>query len=354
VPKGNLIPLLEHQPELVKKASYEVQSSVPLEMFEIFVNHLETGTKVSVTKENAFAISLLAKEFGLVELLSECSSRYVVSLLDFIVLSERMTKLEHQISCLDLAVAPQLKESIANHEQQLQSLRSVIETKTATLRTEIDQLRHSAQLLQTELETLKSTTKPGPDPDPEIHTPSSPPHPVPPVSPSPALPPIQPAPELPLNETKSLDGIISYLTRKHGGNVHDKGIVTITSKSIEKPCYPPRNAADLTTDIGFHSMNEPDQWICWDFHDMRLRPTCYTRRSCGLKSWLVESSLDGETWTVIDRKKDNKDFKELNTASFAFWKLAECRFIRLTMTGKRHESFDTLSIYAFEVFETLN
>jgi hypothetical protein len=30
-------------------------------------------------------------------------------------------------------------------------------------------------------------------------------------------------------EARSLDGIISYLTRKHGGNVHDKGIVTITS-----------------------------------------------------------------------------------------------------------------------------
>jgi hypothetical protein len=34
----------------------------------------------------------------------------------------------------------------------------------------------------------------------------------------------------PLNEADSLDGVISYLTRKRGGNVHDKGIVTITSK----------------------------------------------------------------------------------------------------------------------------
>jgi hypothetical protein len=38
--------------------------------------------------------------------------------------------------------------------------------------------------------------------------------------------------EFPLKEAKSLEGIISYLTRKHGGNVHDKGIVTITSKSV--------------------------------------------------------------------------------------------------------------------------
>jgi hypothetical protein len=38
--------------------------------------------------------------------------------------------------------------------------------------------------------------------------------------------------EFQLKEAKSLDGMISYLTRKHGGNVHDKGIVRITSKSV--------------------------------------------------------------------------------------------------------------------------
>jgi hypothetical protein len=31
---------------------------------------------------------------------------------------------------------------------------------------------------------------------------------------------------------ESLEGIISYLTKKHGGNVHEKGIVTIASKSV--------------------------------------------------------------------------------------------------------------------------
>jgi hypothetical protein len=35
-----------------------------------------------------------------------------------------------------------------------------------------------------------------------------------------------------LKQAKAVDGIISYLTGKHGGNVHEKGIVTITSKSI--------------------------------------------------------------------------------------------------------------------------
>jgi hypothetical protein len=45
--------------------------------------------------------------------------------------------------------------------------------------------------------------------------------------------------EFPLKEANSLDGIIFYLTRKHGGNVHENGIVTITSKSVykDKPSY---------------------------------------------------------------------------------------------------------------------
>jgi hypothetical protein len=34
-------------------------------------------------------------------------------------------------------------------------------------------------------------------------------------------------------EAKSLDGIISYLTKEHDENVEEKGIVTITSKSVK-------------------------------------------------------------------------------------------------------------------------
>jgi hypothetical protein len=144
----------------------------------------------------------------------------------------------------------------------------------------------------------------------------------------------------PLKEAKSVDGIISYLTWKHGGNVHDKGIVTITSKSVinDDPKYAVWNLADLTSDSVFWSKNEPGQWVCLDFHEMRLRPTHYTIKSYRLKSWVVESSLDGEAWTETDRKADNQDFRGLNWSpvSFAVSKSAECRFIRLTQTGKNH------------------
>jgi hypothetical protein len=102
---------------------------------------------------------------------------------------------------------------------------------------------------------------------------------------------------------ESLEGIISYLTKKHGGNVHEKGIVTITSKSVN-PRYPPTNVADLTSDRWFNSKKEPDQWVRWDFREMRVCPTHYTITAPWLKSWVVEGSLDGESWTENLRHGD--------------------------------------------------
>jgi hypothetical protein len=168
----------------------------------------------------------------------------------------------------------------------------------------------------------------------------------PPVSPSKSLK----AVDFPLQEAESVDGIISYLTRTHGGNVHDKGIVTITSTSVRDDDHAVRNVADLTSDSWFYSKDELGQWICWDFHEMRVHPTDYTIISCGLKSWVVESSLDGEAWTEIDRKTDSLNF---DTAWYAVSNSAECRFIRLTQTGQRHYGYDYLSICAFEFFGTL-
>jgi hypothetical protein len=162
--------------------------------------------------------------------------------------------------------------------------------------------------------------------------------------------------EIPLREDESVHGIIWYLTRKHGGNVHEEGIVTITSKSVvdDDLMNALRNAAALVDDTGFQSKDEPGQWICWDFHKMRVRPTHYTIRSYLLKSWVVESSLDGVNWTEIDRKTDNDHFRVgWSPVSYAVSNSADCRFIRLTQTGKTHGGQDWLCVSAFEVFGTL-
>jgi hypothetical protein len=156
---------------------------------------------------------------------------------------------------------------------------------------------------------------------------------------------------------KSRDGIISYLTKKHGGNVGEKGIVTITSKSVysDDRGEAPTTVADLTSGSYFCSKNEPGQWVCWDFREMRVRPTHYTIKAWYLKSWVVEGSLDASGWTEIDRQMDNHDFETLwRVVSFAVSNPAEFRFIRLTQTGKNNRDNDVLRLFAVEFFGTLS
>jgi hypothetical protein len=88
---------------------------------------------------------------------------------------------------------------------------------------------------------------------------------------------------------------------------------------------------------------------------MRVRPTHYTIKAGYLKSWVVEGSLDGESWTEIDRQTNNQYFNgRYAPASFAVSNPAECRFIRLTQTDKRHDNYDSLLLYAVEFFGTLS
>jgi hypothetical protein len=132
--------------------------------------------------------------------------------------------------------------------------------------------------------------------------------------------------------------------------------VTITSKSAlnDDPSIAARNIADLISRSCFYSKDEPDRWVCWDFHEMRVSPTHYTIKCLRLKSWVIESSLDGEVWTEIDRKTDIEDFKGSWTpASFAVSNSAPCRFVRLTQTGENHGNRYTLYTKAVEIFGTL-
>jgi hypothetical protein len=147
---------------------------------------------------------------------------------------------------------------------------------------------------------------------------------------------------------------------EHGGNVHEKGIVTITSKSIDddNPSFHPANTADLSSQEWFRSKSEPGQWICWNFRPMRVRLTHYTIEAKDLKSWVLEGSLDGMNWTESDRQTNNRGFNGLpypyTTSTFRVSCLAEFRLIRLTQSGKRHDRTEFLCLHAVEFFGTLS
>lgn len=166
------------------------------------------------------------------------------------------------------------------------------------------------------------------------------------------------------NGSDALDGIISYLTRVSGGNVHDKGVVSVTASSVEGTRVP-KNVADLLADTHFNSRDQPNGWICYEFKERHVTPTSYSIRSywnsngpggCHLKSWVLEGSKDGESWTVLDQRENNSELNDKNvTRNFTISSnLGECfRFIRLRQTGKSHEGKNYIMISSFELFGSL-
>jgi hypothetical protein len=153
----------------------------------------------------------------------------------------------------------------------------------------------------------------------------------------------------PLTEDGSLDGIIAYLTREHIGNIHEMGIIAITTADGGRA---QARMADLDRSGYTYSKNDPGQWICWDFREIRIRPTHYTIVSENLVSWTLEASMDGATWKEIDRHTD-REVHGQDPASFAVSDPVECRFILLTQTAVNYEGTFVFEYRPIEFFGSL-
>jgi hypothetical protein len=155
----------------------------------------------------------------------------------------------------------------------------------------------------------------------------------------------------------SVNGIVAYLTQRHGGNIHHSRIVTITASSVyrDDPNFRPKHVADLGSDTRFTSQDIAGQWLRWDFREMRVRVSHYTIRTCSLKNWVIETSMDGQKWTEIDRHFEGNHFggSQWKVATFTTGKSVECRFIRLTQPNHNHNNDNSLNISAVEFFGRL-
>jgi hypothetical protein len=375
VPRKSVWEFLDNRRDLLDTKSYEVQSAVSPGVFEAFLNSLRTQTKIAITKENVDSLSLLADEFALADLASDCAAFSVQSVSE---LSDRVSRLEAQISVL-LPDSIRFGEQFSAHEREfarLASLISMLRTDISSIRTQVSSIQGNDQgkvlssaicSLQTGLSSLRFACDRDfrairSDLGAEIATLrvdclrsqiESPPisAPFPDFAGSESRSRI----EVPMKWAGSVDGIVSYLTNKFGGNVHEQGIVRITSKSADhRPEHALKNVANVSSSSFFVSKNEPSQWICWDFGRMRICPTHYTIRTKYLKSWVVASSVSGRTWTGIDRRDGNDFDMDLpRAASFTLSKPLEARFIRLTQTDKNHFPDDHLRLQALEFFGTL-
>jgi hypothetical protein len=168
-----------------------------------------------------------------------------------------------------------------------------------------------------------------------------------------------------------LNGIIAYLTRQSGKNVSEAGVVLITASSAydndpRVNAIAPSTAAvaDANEKTGFCSANQPGQWLCYDFNRFRVTPTHYSVRAhtdgfaLGVnhpRSWVVEGSRDGASWTVLDRcKNDGRLAQWGKLATFAIASPVTVKCLRFRLTGRNHQGTNRLAMSALEVFGSLS
>jgi hypothetical protein len=101
-----------------------------------------------------------------------------------------------------------------------------------------------------------------------------------------------------LSAPRTARGIIADLTKRCGGDEHDKQIIKVTESSHHAE-FPGKNVVDSY----YLSLNSPESWICYDFKKMMVKPTHYTIRSrhdagrgaTHPKLWVIKGSVDGTT-----------------------------------------------------------
>jgi hypothetical protein len=155
----------------------------------------------------------------------------------------------------------------------------------------------------------------------------------------------------------SLCGIISYLTSQYGGNVSDQGIVNV-SGSTTCNSWVAKNAVDLLSTSCFMSLNQPNQWLCYDFKNRKVRPTHYSIHAYPgyyLHSWVFERSMDGSAWTELDRHKDDQTTNSDHPiGTFSISNNFECQFVRLRQTDGNASGYHHLVFHAMEIFGDLS
>jgi hypothetical protein len=159
-------------------------------------------------------------------------------------------------------------------------------------------------------------------------------------------------------EGSPLNGIMSYLTRKCGDHICDRGIVSINASSVSDPQYwPLRNVACFENQRGFYTKDEPNSWICYDFKCMRIKPTHYSLRSrrdyngYHLRCWTLEGSQDGESWVELDRRENNATLNSQDAiATFSISQSIEVQMIRPRQLDKNSSGYHHLFVSAIEIF----
>lgn len=159
----------------------------------------------------------------------------------------------------------------------------------------------------------------------------------------------------PGNEFK---GIFQYLSTTKSGNIHDNGIINVTSNNLRNAGnsrYHPKNVVDSNINKEYMASGGNQAFICFDFKDKKVEITDYAVRNSNsggkIRNWVFEISDDMKTWTEIDKRTEylftgNQGIFKVRPNRFA-------RYCRLRHDGQFTEMVFNLIINTIELFGKL-
>lgn len=137
------------------------------------------------------------------------------------------------------------------------------------------------------------------------------------------------------------NGIMKHLTELTGGNIHENKTIEITSNSYQRSGHP-MNLVDYKKNSEYHSNNDVNTFICFDFKDKKVQITNYSIKSesrsknnCHLRNWVIEGSNDNNQWEIIDEHSNDSSLNSSHAVSIFNTKNTSesYRYIRLRQTG---------------------
>ena len=332
--------LFQRQPEWITRGKYTIRSNVDAKVVDLLFARIMGDATTTVTAENAEQLRELCNELGFSGFDDEI--RAVLSgdwnmRKDVVCLRDRFVR--HDV------IIEELQRRVFDLERKLQEQRDIPERVEEVERRVEEIHRNVDEALAAVRREARNTCV---NSQPRMDAPSE--------------TQVMGLPEevVLLKERESeafLDGVIARLTTACGGNVHELGVVEVTTSSGGDG----RRAVELGTDSDFCSGDRPNSWICYDFKGRRVAPTSYSIRSYHdqfPKSWVFEVSNDGSegTWEIVDKRANDKSLKsKYVTHNFEISQHlgGSYRFVRLRQTGKNHSGKDVLCLTSLELFGTI-
>ena len=162
-------------------------------------------------------------------------------------------------------------------------------------------------------------------------------------------------------EGKNFEGIINYLEMKFGKDIHNQGIIAITTSSTYAYSPPPNCVIDYSlSGCQWYSDNNTGNWLEINFKKYKVKINGYSLKTCHggangcyhLKNWVIEGSKDRSKWEEIDKQVNNND---LNGSHFQKYysiskTIDEFQFIRIRSIGVNHNGSHFLHITNLEFY----